>query len=83
MQAAVGDRIIIESPTLGRPTRFGEVLAVLGEQDGPPYRIRCDDGSESLYCPAPDARVRATSSAAEGASRRQLLQLPAHWSDTP
>ncbi|MBP2368492.1 DUF1918 domain-containing protein [Pseudonocardia parietis] len=65
MQAAVGDRIIIESATLGRSARFGEVLAVLGEQEGPPYRIRWDDGTESLYCPGPDARVRTISSAVE------------------
>lgn len=58
MQAAIGDRIIIESATLGRAARLGEVLAVLGEQGRPPYRVRWSDGSESLYCPGPDARVR-------------------------
>ncbi|MFR9804473.1 DUF1918 domain-containing protein [Pseudonocardia sp. RS010] len=60
MQAAVNDRIIVESATLGRATRLGEVLAVLGEHGAPPYRVRWADGTESLYCPGPDARVRTT-----------------------
>lgn len=59
MRASAGDEIVVEVSTPGRAVRLGEVLAVLGERGGPPYRVRWADGAESLYCPGPDARVRA------------------------
>ena len=58
MEAVTGDRIIVESAALGRETRLGEILSVLGEHGAPPWRVRWTDGSESLYCPGPDARIR-------------------------
>lgn len=58
MQAVVGDHIVVESATLGRTARLGEVLGVLGQNGEPPYRVRWADGAESLYSPGADARVR-------------------------
>lgn len=57
MQAAKGDQIVVESTMLDSPRRRGEVLEVIGEGDRQHYRVRWDDGHESVYFPGPDARV--------------------------
>lgn len=57
MKASVGDRIVIRGHRVGEPDRDCEVLAI-GEQGGPPYRVRWDeDGHESLFFPGSDAVV--------------------------
>jgi hypothetical protein len=59
MQAAVGDRIIVQSAHVDERTRDGEVLEVRGSDDGPPYLVRwSDDGHETLVFPGPDAVVQ-------------------------
>jgi hypothetical protein len=57
MHATVGDRIIIETTSLDRPRRHGEVLEVLGNGETEHYRVRWQDGHESLYFPGPDAHL--------------------------
>ena len=57
MRAQAGDRITVETTTLDVPPRGGVVLEVLGSNDEPPYRVRWDDGHESVYFPGPDAHV--------------------------
>jgi hypothetical protein len=55
-----GDEIIIESAVLNSPRREGEILEVIGEGERQHYRVRWDDGHESVYFPGPDARVVPT-----------------------
>jgi Domain of unknown function (DUF1918) len=56
MHAKTGDRIVVESAHVGQPRREGEVLEVVrGERDN--YRVRWDDGDESIYFPRSDCRV--------------------------
>ena len=57
MDARVGDRIAVETTTLDVRRRGGVVLEVLGADDQPPYRVRWDDGHESVYFPGADAHV--------------------------
>lgn len=57
MQANVGDRILVESRSAEQHRREGEVIAVRGEDGGPPYEVRWDDGHEGLVFPGPDAHV--------------------------
>ena len=57
MDARVGDRIAVETATLDVRRRGGVVLEVLGADDQPPYRVRWDDGHESVYFPGADAHV--------------------------
>jgi hypothetical protein len=59
MQAKQGDHIVIETAALDAPRRHGEVVEVLGQGDREHYRIRWQDGHESVYFPGPDARVVA------------------------
>ena len=62
MRAEVGDHIVIETVTLDSPRRHGEVVEVIGQADRRHYRVRWQDGHESVYFPGPDARVTDTPS---------------------
>jgi len=57
MQASVGDRLHVRSNSVGVHDRIGEVLEVRGENGGPPYLVRYEDGHESLVYPGPDCVV--------------------------
>ena len=57
MHADPGDHIVIETATLDTPRRSGEVLEVIGQGERRHYRVRWQDGHESVYFPGPDARV--------------------------
>jgi hypothetical protein len=64
MHAKSGDRIVVESPHVGQARREGEVLAVVPgerEHEGEHYRVRWDDGHESIYFPSSDCRVVGSS----------------------
>ena len=50
-QGNVGDRVIVESERTGRSAREGEILEVLGTGEAIHYRIRWDDGHESILLP--------------------------------
>jgi hypothetical protein len=58
MHATPGDQIIVETATLDTNRRRGQVLEVIGQGEREHYRVRWQDGHESLYFPGPDARVR-------------------------
>jgi Domain of unknown function (DUF1918) len=58
VQAKTGDRIVVESAHVGQPRREGEVLEVVpGESELEHYRVRWNDGHESIYFPSSDCRV--------------------------
>jgi hypothetical protein len=58
VHAKKGDRIVVESPHVGQPRREGEVLEVVpGDVEGEHYRVRWNDGHESIYFPSSDCRV--------------------------
>ncbi|MGH2673863.1 MAG: DUF1918 domain-containing protein [Actinomycetota bacterium] len=52
MSGKVGDRIVIESETVGSPSREGEILEVIEGEIGVRYRIRWEDGHESVLTPS-------------------------------
>ncbi|HKH41069.1 MAG TPA: DUF1918 domain-containing protein [Solirubrobacterales bacterium] len=55
MKLEVGARIKVESESTERPGRTGVVEEVVNEPPAPRYRIRWDDGHESIYAPAAGA----------------------------
>lgn len=66
--ANIGDRIEVESETLGRATRCGEVVG----KDDDRLHVRWDDGHESTFIPS-GGNVRVLSSqdaAAKGSENR-------------
>jgi hypothetical protein len=54
-----GDQIVVETTTLNAFRRRGEVLEVIGEGERGHYRVRWENGHESVYFPGPDARVQS------------------------
>jgi hypothetical protein len=55
MKLKVGDRVAAESESTERPERVGVIQEVLGSEPSPRYRIRWDDGHETIYTPAAGA----------------------------
>lgn len=52
MSAKAGDRIEIESETVGTPTREGEIVEVIQGAISVRYRVRWGDGHESVMTPS-------------------------------
>ncbi len=57
MKAAVGDHIVVRGHRVGEPEREAEVIEVKGDDGAPPYRVRWNDGHESVFHPGSDAFV--------------------------
>jgi Domain of unknown function (DUF1918) len=61
MSAKVHDRIVVESESVGTPTREGEILEVIEGEIGVRYRVRWADGHETVFTPSGgSARIVAT-----------------------
>ncbi|GGV01530.1 hypothetical protein GCM10010260_42540 [Streptomyces filipinensis] len=58
MRASIGDRILVHGRIVGQHDRSAEIIEVLGADGGPPYRVRFEDGHETLMSPGPDTVVR-------------------------
>jgi hypothetical protein len=52
MRFKSGDRVRVESQSTERPPRTGVVEEVMHGTADPRYRIRWDDGHETVYTPA-------------------------------
>jgi hypothetical protein len=52
VQIKVGDRVEVEAESTDRPPRTGVIEEVVREAPSARYRIRWDDGHESIYTPA-------------------------------
>jgi uncharacterized protein DUF1918 len=48
MEPKVGNRVEVESESTDRPPRTGVIEEVVREAPSPRYRIRWDDGHESI-----------------------------------
>jgi hypothetical protein len=73
MKAQVGDRLVVHPHHVGEHGRDAEILEVLGEDGGPPYRVVWQDtGSESIFFPSSDSRIEhlTASSSKRGARSR-------------
>ncbi|POX43084.1 DUF1918 domain-containing protein [Streptomyces sp. Ru73] len=65
MEAKEGDRLLMHGRIVGQHDRVAEVVEVLGESGTPPYRVRFEDGHESIMSPGPDCEVRHRDLAAD------------------
>jgi hypothetical protein len=61
MHAKQGDQIVIDTTTLDALRRHGEVIEVIGQGEREHYRIRWQDGHESVYFPVWVPESRRTS----------------------
>ena len=57
MDCEKGDRIVVESRRVGSGRKSGEVTEVIEGVSGRHYRVRWDDGHESIIYPSSDAFV--------------------------
>jgi hypothetical protein len=57
LPAEVGDRIEIVGHTVGDAPRNGEIIELLGEPGHEHFRVRWEDGHESISFPAEDAVI--------------------------
>jgi Domain of unknown function (DUF1918) len=55
MELKVGSRVKVESESTAQRPRMGVIEEVVREAPSPRYRIRWDDGHESIYTPAAGA----------------------------
>ena len=53
-----GDVIVVSGHRVGDRERLGKILETLGEAAHVHYRVRWDDGSESILYPGNDATIR-------------------------
>ena len=51
-QGKVGDVVTVESEQVGHPGREGQVVEVLTTGGEAHYRVRWDDGRESIFYPS-------------------------------
>ena len=61
MAFSPGDRVLVETESTGRAPRRGVVEETLRDDPHPRYRIRWDDGHETVYTPAAGALKPDTS----------------------
>lgn len=54
-----GDLVIVEGHKVGDSRRLGEILEVLGEPGREHYRVRWEDGRETVFYPSSDATIQA------------------------
>ncbi len=75
LHATAGDEMVVDFMGTGHPSRKGEILEVLGEGDRTHYRVRWDDGRESVFFPGSTAHVvhisRAASASADQRTEEQ------------
>ncbi|MBW1604076.1 DUF1918 domain-containing protein [Streptomyces sp. JJ66] len=58
MHAEKGDKLLVHGRVVGQHDRTAEIVEVLGTKGEPPYRVRFEDGHETLISPGPDSVVR-------------------------
>jgi uncharacterized protein DUF1918 len=57
VRAHVGDEVVVDSRETGGSVREGEILEVLEKGGIVHYRVRWDDGHETVFFPGSDAHI--------------------------
>ncbi|GAU66160.1 hypothetical protein SSP35_02_05290 [Streptomyces sp. NBRC 110611] len=58
MHASKGDRLVVHGRTVGQHDHEVEIIEVMGTNGDPPYRVRGQDGHETIMLPGPDSVVK-------------------------
>jgi Domain of unknown function (DUF1918) len=56
--ARAGDEIVVEGRAVGVAAKHGHIVEVVGEAGHERFRVRWDDGHESIFFPGEDAVVK-------------------------
>ncbi len=57
-QTKPGDVVVVAGHHVGESERIGEILELLGDPEHQRYRVRWDEGHESIFYPSSDAVIR-------------------------
>jgi Domain of unknown function (DUF1918) len=57
MKADAGDEVVVHGRHVSDEDRSGVITEVHGADGAPPYRIRWEDGHESMFFPSSDTLV--------------------------
>ncbi|WFB06635.1 DUF1918 domain-containing protein [Streptomyces sp. LX-29] len=57
MHASKGDRLVVHGRVVGKHDHVVEIVEVLGQDGNPPYRVRAENGHETIMSPGPDSVV--------------------------
>jgi Domain of unknown function (DUF1918) len=60
--ARAGDEIVVEGRAVGVAAKTGEIVEVVGDSGHERFRVRWEDGHESIFFPGDDAVVRRPAS---------------------
>ncbi|MBB5118066.1 hypothetical protein AF335_31480 [Streptomyces eurocidicus] len=57
MHASKGDRLVVHGRVVGKQDHVVEIVEVLGANGSPPFRVRAENGHETIMSPGPDTVV--------------------------
>ncbi|MCC6831146.1 MAG: DUF1918 domain-containing protein [Thermoleophilia bacterium] len=63
MTGAIGDLLRVRGHRVGEHPRLGEITEVLGEPDHVHFRVRWEDGQETIVFPGPDIVIQPATAA--------------------
>ncbi|MCI3221821.1 DUF1918 domain-containing protein [Streptomyces sp. NP-1717] len=66
MHASKGDRLVVHGRVVGMTDQVVEIIEVLGTNGTPPYRVRAENGHETIMSPGPDSVVEHRRASEEG-----------------
>jgi hypothetical protein len=66
--AQAGDEIVVAGHAVGVPGKTGEIVEVIGEAGHERFRVRWEDGHESIFSPGEDAVIRRATPARAGST---------------
>ncbi|MFD9869455.1 DUF1918 domain-containing protein [Streptomyces niveus] len=66
MRASKGDHLVVHGRVVGMNDQVVEIIEVLGNDGTPPYRVRAENGHESIMSPGPDSVVEHRRATEEG-----------------
>jgi hypothetical protein len=75
MDAQVGDRLVVQGHQVGTKPRSGTVVEVLGSEDARRYRVRWDDGHQTVFFPSSDTRSSGETTTAGAPARRSVTTV--------
>ncbi|MEA4945816.1 MAG: DUF1918 domain-containing protein [Propionicimonas sp.] len=58
MQAFIGDQVVLHGNKVGAADRRGVVTEVRGQNGGPPYVVRFEDGHTTVVFPGTDCEIK-------------------------
>jgi Domain of unknown function (DUF1918) len=64
-----GDTVIVEGHRVGESRRLGEILEALGTPGHEHYRVRWEDGRETVFYPSSDATIQGGTKTSRTKSR--------------